>query len=113
MRFAWLLILVYVPMMLATTFHHHSEAEGADASYYCYDCAHHIHHDGHFTSSHAFAYDCVLCHLHSLPYVVPVIVKIAVFAAVIHAALVLSCPVVKTREGRIHLSRAPPVFSSL
>lgn len=48
-KFAWLLLLVYVPMPLAITFHHHSGAEETAASY-CNDCAHHIHHDGHFVS---------------------------------------------------------------
>ena len=38
MRFAWLLMLVYLPMMLAFTFHHHSEAEGSAVTSYCYEC---------------------------------------------------------------------------
>lgn len=67
MRFAWLLMLVYLPMMTAITFHHHSEAEGASVVSYCYDCEHHIHHDGHLTASKSFAHDCVLCQLHRPP----------------------------------------------
>lgn len=109
MRFAWLLMLVYLPMMTAITFHHHSE-EGASVVSYCYDCEHHIHHDGHLTASKSFAHDCVLCQLHSLPYVVPTIIRIAVFIAIVHVALVTSCPFVKTRQGDIHSTRAPPVF---
>lgn len=108
MRFAWLLMLVYMPMMLAITFHHHSEAEGATATSYCYDCAHHIHHDGHLTAEHSFAHDCVLCQLHSLPYVVPTIVRIAVFIAIVHVAFSVACPFVKKREGTILSTRAPP-----
>ena len=38
-KFAWLLLLVYVPMLLAITFHHHSGAEETAASY-CYCCVH-------------------------------------------------------------------------
>lgn len=113
MRFAWLLMLVYLPMMTAITFHHHSEAEGASAVSYYYECEHHIHHDGHLTASQNFAHDCVLCQLHSLPYVVPTIVRIAVFIAMVHIALVTSCPFVKTRQGDIHSTRAPPVLLSL
>lgn len=113
MRFAWLLMLVYVPMMLAITFHHHSEAEGSTATAYCYDCAHHIHHDGHLTAEQNFVHECVLCHLHSLPYVVPTIIHIAVFIAVAHVASAVVCPFFKTREGDIHTTRAPPVLLSL
>ena len=61
MRFAWLLMLVYLPMMLAFTFHHHSEAEGSAVTSYCYECAHHIHHDGHLTAEQNFMHECVLC----------------------------------------------------
>lgn len=110
MRLAWLLMLVYLPMMIAITFHHHSEAEEATAVSHCYECEHHIHHAGHLTASQSFMHDCVLCQLHSLPYVVPTIVHIAVFIAMVHVALVLSCPFVKTRQGDIHSTRAPPVF---
>lgn len=66
-------------MMLAITFHHHSEAEGVAASPYCYDCAHHIHHDGHLTATGIFYHDCALCQLYNMPYVVPTIVRIATF----------------------------------
>lgn len=112
-RFAWLLMLVYVPMLLAITFHHHSVAEGSAATTYCYDCAHHIHHDGHLTAELSFMYECVLCHLHSLPYVVPVVIHIAAFVAMVHVVLAVSCPFVKTREGDILSTRAPPVLLSL
>lgn len=111
MRFAWLLMLVYVPMMLAITFHHHSEAGEGSATSYCYDCAHHIHHDGHLTAEHSFAHECVLCQLHSLPYVVPTIVRIAAFVAIAHVAFCVACPYVKKREGTILSTRAPPCFA--
>lgn len=75
-KFAWLLLLVYVPMLLAITFHHHSGAEETAASY-CYDCAHHIHHDGHFVSQSAVVQECLLCQLCALSYVVPALVKVA------------------------------------
>lgn len=112
-RFAWLLMLVYLPMMLAITFHHHSEAEGATTTSCCYDCVHHIRHNGHLSANQSFMHDCLLCQLHSLPYVVPTIVRIAVFIAMVHVAFVVSCPFVKTRQGDIHSTRAPPVPLSL
>lgn len=110
MRFAWLLVLVYVPMLLAVTFHHHSQAEGSVATSYCYDCEHHIHHDGHLIAESPISHDCVLCQLSSLPYVVPTILHIVVFVAMAHVVFSVSCPFVKTREGDIHSTRAPPVL---
>ena len=107
-RFAWLLMLVYVPMLLAITFHHHSAEEGQTT--YCYECAHHIHHDGHLTAQHSFMHECVLCQLHSLPYVVPTLVTIAVFVAIVHLAFSEACPFVKSREGSILSTRAPPAI---
>lgn len=50
-RFAWLLMMVYLPMLLAITFHYHSAAEGDSATVYCSDCDHHVHHDGHLATS--------------------------------------------------------------
>ena len=113
MRFAWLLMWVYLPMMLAITLHHHTEAEGAQATFYCYDCAHHIHHDGHIAPQQSLMHVCVLCQLHSLPYLVPTMIHIAVLVAMVHVALVASCPFVKTRLADIHSTRAPPAVQSL
>lgn len=110
-RFAWLLMLVYLPIMLAITFHHHSKAEGADSSIYCYDCAHHIHHNGHLIAEQNFAHDCVLCRLCSLPYVVPTIVKLTIFIVSIHVAFRVACPFIKKRKGDVHSTRAPPCFN--
>lgn len=114
-RFAWLLILVYLPIMIAITFHYHyhTEAEGATIVSHCYECEHHIHHEGHLTANQSFTHDCVLCQLHSLPYVVPTIVHIAAFVAIVHIALVMSCPFIKTRQGDIHSTRAPPILLSV
>lgn len=86
---------------------------GATATSYCYDCVHHIRHNGHLSANQSFMHDCLLCQLHSLPYVVPTIVRIAVFIAMVHVAFVVSCPFVKTRQGDIHSTRAPPVPLSL
>jgi hypothetical protein len=36
-----------------------------------------------------------------------------VFIAMVHIAVVMSCPFVKTRQGDVHSTRAPPVFLSL
>ena len=108
-KFAWLLLLVYVPMLLAITFHHHSGAEETAASY-CYDCAHHIHHDGHFTTTNTFTSNCVLCQLQSLPYVTPNIIRIATFIAITHVAFAVFILFAESRKSDINSTRAPPAF---
>ena len=73
-RISWLLLLVYLPMLLAVTFHHHGEAQVTHADFYCADCAHHVHHDGHLTALQNTMHDCVLCQLQSTPYLAPSLV---------------------------------------
>lgn len=53
-RFAWLLMMLYLPMLLAITFYYHTAAEGNSAAAYCSDCNHHVHHDGHLATSQGF-----------------------------------------------------------
>ncbi len=112
-RFAWLLMMVYLPMLLAITFHYHSAAEGDSATVYCSDCDHHVHHDGHLATSQGFTQECPICHLQSLPYVVPTIVHIAAFVAMVHVAFSMSCLFVKTSQGDIQSTRAPPALLTL
>ena len=39
LRSSWLLLLVYVPMLLAVTLHRHDGVQQADDAFYCEDCA--------------------------------------------------------------------------
>ena len=102
-RISWLLILVYLPMLLAVTFHHHGEAQGTHADFYCADCAHHVHHDGHLIALQNTMHDCVLCQLQSTPYLAPSLM-VWVAIAVLHLAspcLLLSLPV-QGEGGKIY-----------
>ena len=109
LRYAWLLILVYLPMLLAVSFHHHEEMTEADSAVYCYDCAHHIHHDGHFVGDHS-AHDCALCVLQSLTYTVPSIVSVATFVVIVRIVYAASCSFVNRLRDDVLSTRAPPAL---
>ena len=109
LRYAWLLILVYLPMLLAVSFHHHEEMAEADSAVYCYDCAHHIHHDGHFVGDHS-AHDCALCVLQSLTYTVPSIVSVATFVVIVRIVYAASCSFVNRLRDDVLSTRAPPAL---
>ena len=87
-RISWLLLLVYIPMLLVVTFHHHGEAQGSQAGFYCADCAHHIHHDGHLIVLQNTMHDCVLCQLQSTPYLAP---SLVVWVALAVPTALLAC----------------------
>lgn len=91
-RLAWLLILVYLPMLVAISFHHHEEVEDDVVASYCQDCLHHVHHSGHIASTHSFTHDCLLCQLHSTSYLVPTLIVLAVFAVMRRLTMQRSCP---------------------
>ena len=122
-RFAWLLLMVYLPMLLAlvlalTLVTNIIVQVLKSLLYdmlptYCSDCNHHVHHDGHLATSQGFTQECPICHLQSLPYVVPTIVHIAAFVAMVYVAFSMSCLFVKTRQGDIQSTRAPPALLTL
>ena len=80
LRSSWLLLLVYVPMLLAVTLHRHDGVQEADAAFYCEDCARNVHHDGHLVAFQPALHACVLCQLQSIPYLPPLLLTCAVIA---------------------------------
>ena len=61
LRSSWLLLLVYVPMLLAVTLHRHDGVQEADAAFYCEDCARKVHPDGRLVAFQPAMHACVLC----------------------------------------------------
>ena len=59
LRSSWLLLLVYVPMLLAVTLHRHDGVQQADDAFYCEDCARNVHHDGHLVAFQPTLHACV------------------------------------------------------
>lgn len=111
LRTAWLLLLVYVPMMIAVSLHHHGEAEGAVVAASCQDCVHHVHHDGHLYSLQHSMHDCVLCQLQSMPYLSAAVLVLA--AVYVHHYIIRksACARCCWRANDVGLGRAPPYLA--
>ena len=105
---AWMLLAVFVPMLMMSTFHRHEEVRSAGIT--CYDCQHHIHHAGHIANGWTSVDGCVLCHFHSLPYILGTEVSIALFAVVIYCALVFLEPMHAATFRGVTTTRGPPYF---
>lgn len=108
LRFAWLLLLVYVPMMIAVTLHHHGEAERAYAIVQCQDCTHHVHHSGHLMAIQHAMHDCVLCQLQSTPYLPSATLVIAAAAVPMRITRTDACAKCKLVAVSARSTRAPP-----
>lgn len=61
---AWLLLLVFVPMLVLSAIHVH---ESQDTPV-CDECAHHVSHASHITVAGCQSFSCVLCQFISLTY---------------------------------------------
>ena len=105
---AIVLLAVFLPMLLLSSFHVHPEAhiEG-DA---CKECVHHIPHAGHFGSLTVCSFDCVLCQFLTLPFLVaPLVVFTAKRWIHIAPQYLVEQGVVSGVRGVV-FGRAPPVW---
>lgn len=104
---AWLLLLVYVPIMVAISLHVHTD-NGSSAETECVQCANHIHHDGHLDAYSDNVHDCVLCQLASLPYIAPTVVAIAVAVCALHVVYTEKSDCLRLGVCDVKSTRAPP-----
>ena len=103
---AWALLSIFVSMILLCGLHRHHEVVNPAAD--CVECAHHVHHSGHFSIADDGVHDCVLCQFIGLGYLLAeVLVVVDPVALVVTAwrrgnSCVISC------VCRQNASRASP-----
>ena len=83
-------------MLILASVHVHTQYEDSGSS--CYACIHHVHHDGHLTSSTLSLAHCVLCHFLAFNYL-----QAAEFVAVFFTALLVTDLCFKA--GRLYHAR--------
>lgn len=103
---AWALLLVFVPMMVLVSLHHHSYQEVATT---CVQCENHLPHAGHFSVQPVSHGDCVVCQFITLPYLLPSAFVFCSFITLTTADVNWAPRYVPTVSVGHHLSRAPPV----
>ena len=103
---ALFLLTVMLSMLLAVSLHHHDYQASVEET--CADCQHHVHHAGHITAQTVELHECVLCQLHSLPYLMPAAVHLVIAICFIHTIYTLSTEKCQNRVIGIHSPRAPP-----
>ena len=69
-RFAWMILLVYVPMVLLSSMHVHSLHEYAEVVD-CNLCETSAHHQGHITASSQHHGECLSCRFMNTQLIVP------------------------------------------
>jgi disulfide bond formation protein DsbB len=71
-RIAQLLLAVFVPVLLLTITHCHTEVEKPAAP--CVLCLHHVPHTDLSSGALLALQNCVICHFSVLPYIIPVLI---------------------------------------
>ena len=104
---AWMLLAVFVPMLLLSSFHVHEQASLAGAS--CTACVDH-HCGGHLDQQTLHLHDCVLCQFVSLPYLWAIATGITLFYRKTTAYNEMGTQLCPIAIVGINASRAPPSF---
>ena len=111
LRAAWLLLLVYVPMIIAVSLHHHGGVEDVAVAASCQDCAHHVHHDGHLLALQHSMHDCVLCQLQSMPYLSATVLVLSAVCVHYYIIRKTACARCCRRANDVWQGRAPPYLA--
>ena len=103
---AWLLLSVFVSMVLLSGMHRHEAVASAEAD--CIECAHHVHHSGHFTTSVDHLDDCLLCQfLHLVYTTAAIIVLVPLVVLAQNRRFLLNCRMTQ-EEPSVRYTRGPP-----
>lgn len=103
---AFFLLAVMLSMLFSVSLHHHEHQASVEET--CVDCQHHVHHAEHLTAQTVDFHECILCQLHSLPYLMPAILHLAVAIYIVHVVYMLSSEKCRNHAVGIHSPRAPP-----
>ena len=103
---AIVLLAVFLPMLLLSSFHVHPETHLEGAA--CKECVHHVPHAGHFGTQTFCTCDCVLCQFLTLPFLMATAVVLVIHLKYYDALLLVGdqCVLCNIEEAN-HL-RAPP-----
>ena len=107
--YAWVMLLVYLPMVLLSSGHVHSLQEFSE-SIDCYQCQTGLHHSGHITVDAPHHDECLLCRFLGTQVIAPETEDLD--QDIQHAVKVEFCQVTEPFSRPVtHPSlRAPPVF---
>jgi hypothetical protein len=105
---AWLLLSVFVSMILLSGLHRHETIANVAAD--CVECAHHMHHSGHFTVATDHMDDCVLCQFLTLVYTAASATLLMLFIKFIQKERFILCHALVLREPSLLCTRGPPIM---
>lgn len=105
---SWVLLAVFLPMLLLSSFHIHETGETVKTE--CTDCVHHNCH-GHLTQVATWVHDCVLCQFLSLTFVATAAVVLIIIDKVVSSRIDAQRRNVRVAHHGIVGLRAPPAFS--
>ena len=107
---AWMLLTVFMSMLLMSSLHHHESISETNTE--CYECQHHVHHSGHFTTTSTSVDNCVLCQFLTLPFIAATTLVVALLIKSIHSKETsLEVSLLSTFVGKIS-ERGPPALAS-
>ncbi len=103
---AFFLLAVMLSMQICVSLHHHELHTSVEET--CADCLYHVHHAGHLTAHTVDFHECVLCQLHSLPYLMASVLHLAVAICIMHTVYVVSSEKCRNRISGLRSPRSPP-----